>query len=197
LPEPPGWLHPGHSVPFPFCPPWCWKSVALFRAGFIDDKWRSLSRETPGRCTCRVPFSTRDGQATPHRGQPGSGIARRSNRAKKKPAMISTASVCVSPRFHRGGFSLLSDALRPAGFRRWRLPRRRALSGRGSSDIASPKATIAAIEPAMLYLAAWYALSGIVFLVLGFGTGGRSLEELDQILEKSPRGQSVQIEAQG
>ena len=33
----------------------------------------------------------------------------------------------------------------------------------GSSDVISPKATIAAIEPAMIYLAAWYALSGIVF----------------------------------
>jgi hypothetical protein len=43
----------------------------------------------------------------------------------------------------------------------------------GSSDVISPKATIAAIEPAMVYLAAWYALSGIVFILLGFETRGR------------------------
>jgi putative MFS transporter len=54
----------------------------------------------------------------------------------------------------------------------------------GSSDVISPKATIAAIEPAMMYLAAWYALSGVVFMLLGFETRGRSLEELDQALDK-------------
>jgi MFS transporter, putative metabolite:H+ symporter len=54
----------------------------------------------------------------------------------------------------------------------------------GSSDVISPKATIAAIEPAMMYLAAWYALSGVVFLLLGFETRGRSLEELDAALDR-------------
>jgi putative MFS transporter len=54
----------------------------------------------------------------------------------------------------------------------------------GSSDVISPKATIAAIEPAMLYLAAWYALSGVVFLLLGLETRGRSLEELDAALDR-------------
>jgi MFS transporter, putative metabolite:H+ symporter len=67
----------------------------------------------------------------------------------------------------------------------------------GSSDIVSPKATIAAIEPAMMYLAGWYALSGIVFLLLGFETRGRSLEELDQTLDKPRRPQPVQITARG
>ena len=61
----------------------------------------------------------------------------------------------------------------------------------GSSDVISPKATIAAIEPAMIYLAAWYALSGLVFILLGFETRGRSLEELDTALDK-PRGAKVQ-----
>jgi putative MFS transporter len=61
----------------------------------------------------------------------------------------------------------------------------------GSSDVISPKATIAAIEPAMIYLAAWYALSGIVFMLLGFETRGRSLEELDAALDR-PRGAKVQ-----
>jgi MFS transporter, putative metabolite:H+ symporter len=67
----------------------------------------------------------------------------------------------------------------------------------GSSDIVSPKATIGAIEPAMLYLAAWYALSGIVFFVLGFETRGRSLEELDQILSKSHGRRSARAAASG
>jgi putative MFS transporter len=58
----------------------------------------------------------------------------------------------------------------------------------GSSDVISPKATIAAIEPAMMYLAAWYALSGIVFVLLGFETGGRSLEELDAALGRRREG---------
>ena len=61
----------------------------------------------------------------------------------------------------------------------------------GSSDVISPKATIAAIEPAMIYLAAWYALSGIVFIWLGFETRGRSLEELDIAIDK-PRSATVQ-----
>jgi MFS transporter, putative metabolite:H+ symporter len=53
----------------------------------------------------------------------------------------------------------------------------------GSSDVISPKATIAAIEPAMMYLAGWYVLSGIVFILLGFETRGRTLEELDAALD--------------
>jgi MFS transporter, putative metabolite:H+ symporter len=66
----------------------------------------------------------------------------------------------------------------------------------GSSDVVSPKATIAAIEPAMLYLAAWYGLAGIVFLVLGFETRGRSLEELDQALDKPLGPRAVRLSAQ-
>jgi MFS transporter, putative metabolite:H+ symporter len=65
----------------------------------------------------------------------------------------------------------------------------------GSSDIVSPKATLAAIEPAMLYLAAWYALSGIVFVVLGFETKGRSLEELDHAFGKSGGARAMRLSA--
>jgi MFS transporter, putative metabolite:H+ symporter len=52
----------------------------------------------------------------------------------------------------------------------------------GSSDVISPKATLAAIEPAMYYLAAWYALGGLIFLTFGIETRGRTLEELDAML---------------
>jgi MFS transporter, putative metabolite:H+ symporter len=37
----------------------------------------------------------------------------------------------------------------------------------GSSDVVSPKATIDAIQPAMLYLASWYLLTGITFFFIG------------------------------
>lgn len=47
----------------------------------------------------------------------------------------------------------------------------------------------------MLYLAAWYALSGVVFLLLGFETRGRSLEELDQAPDKPVEAQPVQVAA--
>lgn len=56
----------------------------------------------------------------------------------------------------------------------------------GSSDVIAPKATIAAIEPAMFYLAGWYALAGLVYLALGFETRGRTLEELDDALSPAP-----------
>ncbi|MBV9824185.1 MAG: MFS transporter [Alphaproteobacteria bacterium] len=58
----------------------------------------------------------------------------------------------------------------------------------GSSDVISPKATLAAIEPAMLYLAGWYAFAGVVYLLLGFETRGRTLEELDATLMPRPAG---------
>lgn len=56
----------------------------------------------------------------------------------------------------------------------------------GSSDVIAPKATIAAVEPAMFYLAAWYAFAGLIFLALGIETRGRTLEELDDALAAAP-----------
>ncbi|MBV8888351.1 MAG: MFS transporter [Alphaproteobacteria bacterium] len=59
----------------------------------------------------------------------------------------------------------------------------------GTSDVVNPKATIAAIDPAMLYLASWYLLAGIVFWFIGLETKGRSIEEIDEALARpaSPR----------
>jgi putative MFS transporter len=54
----------------------------------------------------------------------------------------------------------------------------------GSSDVIAPKATLAAIEPAMYYLAGWYALGGLIFLTFGFETRGRTLEQLDDALAR-------------
>ncbi|HEX3863308.1 MAG TPA: MFS transporter [Stellaceae bacterium] len=49
----------------------------------------------------------------------------------------------------------------------------------GSSDVVSPKATIDAIQPAMLYLASWYLLTGITFFFIGLEVKGRSIEQID------------------
>jgi putative MFS transporter len=54
----------------------------------------------------------------------------------------------------------------------------------GSSDVIAPKATLAAIEPAMYYLAGWYALGVLIFLTFGFETRGRTLEQLDDALAR-------------
>jgi putative MFS transporter len=52
----------------------------------------------------------------------------------------------------------------------------------GSSNYVNPKADLAALGPAMNYLAAWSVMAGLVFLFLGFETKGRSLEEIDDAL---------------
>ncbi|MBV9829178.1 MAG: MFS transporter [Alphaproteobacteria bacterium] len=49
----------------------------------------------------------------------------------------------------------------------------------GSSDMVSPKATIAAINPAMLFLGSWYLVTGFMFLFVSMETKGRSIEEID------------------
>ncbi|HEY2621456.1 MAG TPA: MFS transporter [Acetobacteraceae bacterium] len=54
----------------------------------------------------------------------------------------------------------------------------------GSSNYVNPKADLAALGPAMNYLAAWSVMAGFVFLFLGFETRGRSLEEIDAALSQ-------------
>ena len=54
----------------------------------------------------------------------------------------------------------------------------------GSTNYISPKATVDAIFPALLYLAFWYALAACAFWVLGIETRGRSIEEIDGALGK-------------
>ena len=53
----------------------------------------------------------------------------------------------------------------------------------GSSDFVKPHATPAAIEPALLLSAGWFALCGLVFLSLAFETKGRSIEQIDRALQ--------------
>ena len=54
----------------------------------------------------------------------------------------------------------------------------------GSSNVVNPKASVDAIFPALLYLAAWYALAALAFWRLGFETKGRSIEEIDSALAR-------------
>jgi MFS transporter, putative metabolite:H+ symporter len=53
----------------------------------------------------------------------------------------------------------------------------------GSSDLVSPKATINALFSASLFLAFWYGQAGLMFLLLGFETKGRSPEEINRALD--------------
>jgi putative MFS transporter len=53
----------------------------------------------------------------------------------------------------------------------------------GSSNVVKPEATLAAIQPAFLYLASWFVLAGAVYLFLGIETKGRSIEEIDRGLK--------------
>lgn len=54
----------------------------------------------------------------------------------------------------------------------------------GASNVITPQASIAAIRPAYFYLAGWFALAGVAFLLLGIETRGRSIETLDAELSQ-------------
>ena len=62
----------------------------------------------------------------------------------------------------------------------------------GSSDLVSPKAAIDALFPAFLFLAFWYGQAGLMFLLLGFETKGRSIEEINQALD-TPAGVALDL----
>ena len=53
----------------------------------------------------------------------------------------------------------------------------------GSYNYVSPKITLEALFPALLFLAFWYGQTGLVFIILGFETKGRSIEEIDRSLK--------------
>ncbi len=56
----------------------------------------------------------------------------------------------------------------------------------GSSNYVSPKVTLDAIFPALLFLAFWYGQAGLVFAFLGIETRGRSIEEIGSALDAAP-----------
>lgn len=53
----------------------------------------------------------------------------------------------------------------------------------GSDNLVEPEATTTDIIPAFSYFAAWYIVCAMVFLLLGFETKGKSLEQLDHEIE--------------
>ena len=55
----------------------------------------------------------------------------------------------------------------------------------GSSNIITPKASVAALLPSFSYLAAWFALAGFAYIFIGMETKGRSLETIEQALDAS------------
>jgi len=68
----------------------------------------------------------------------------------------------------------------------------------GSSNYVSPKVTIDAIFPALLFLAFWYGQAGLVFAFLGIETKGRSIEEISSTLDSrapAPRAAPKRIAA--
>ncbi len=67
----------------------------------------------------------------------------------------------------------------------------------GSSEYVSPKVTVDAIFPALLFLAFWYGQAGLMFLVLGFETKGRSIEEINTALDApAPSARLVKVPAE-
>ena len=56
----------------------------------------------------------------------------------------------------------------------------------GSSNLITPKASVAALLPSFSYLAAWFALAGFAYIFIGKETKGRSLEAIEQELD-APR----------
>jgi putative MFS transporter len=65
----------------------------------------------------------------------------------------------------------------------------------GSSDYVSPKVVPSALFPALLFLAFWYGQAAVMFLLLGFETKGRSIEEIDRALNAPSTGAALRSAA--
>jgi len=55
----------------------------------------------------------------------------------------------------------------------------------GSSNIITPKASVAALLPAFSYLAAFFTMAGLAYIFIGMETKGQSLESIEQALDAS------------
>jgi len=55
----------------------------------------------------------------------------------------------------------------------------------GSHNFVKPDLPLSEIPAAFFYLGAWYILAGTVYLLLGFETQGRSIEQIDRALAKA------------
>ena len=61
----------------------------------------------------------------------------------------------------------------------------------GASDYVSPKATVDAIFPALLFLAFWYGQAALVFLFFAIETKGVSIEQMDAQLSGGTTGPAL------
>lgn len=57
----------------------------------------------------------------------------------------------------------------------------------GASNYVRPQATLAGIVPGFDYFAVWYVLAIVAYLLIGFETRGRTIEELDAALMRPKR----------
>src|SRR5271166_3494480 len=62
----------------------------------------------------------------------------------------------------------------------------------GSSNLVSPKATLAAIVPGFNYFAVWYIFGALAFWLIGMETRGRTIDEIEAELNK-PRASSERV----
>jgi putative MFS transporter len=62
----------------------------------------------------------------------------------------------------------------------------------GSSNYVNPRVTLDAIYPAFVFLAYWYLQAALAFLLLGFETKGRTIEEIGRGLD-TPRPARVPV----
>jgi MFS transporter, putative metabolite:H+ symporter len=58
----------------------------------------------------------------------------------------------------------------------------------GSSDLIKPAATVTAIVPAFQFLAFWFFLAGLTYLVSGIEASGKTLEAMDRGFESGRKG---------
>jgi len=66
----------------------------------------------------------------------------------------------------------------------------------GSSNIITPKASVAALFPAFTYLAGWFAIAGFAYIFIGMETKGRSLEKIEQDLDASRKAKLASARAE-
>jgi len=85
------------------------------------------------------------------------------------------------------GFGNLGKFIGPAGL---------ALIA-GSDNFVTPKATLAALIPAMNYFAFWYLLGAGAIWFIGFETKGRTIAEIDSTLNPPPAARSSRKVAAG
>ena len=67
----------------------------------------------------------------------------------------------------------------------------------GTSNVVTPKVTVAAIPPCFLYLAAWLVLCGVAFPLFGFETGRRSIASIDEDFTAEPAAGRLGLAAEG